>query len=167
MGDHEEPKDNYTEELATKSMRVESKIIYFSLRENSRGRYLKISEVGRTTKSTMILPMAGWEQFDTILKSFIENSDDMVAEAKAKGPNKANRIEMQPSRRPRDPATIICKRCREAGHRVAECTKAKTCYRCNSTDHLGKECTEPERCHECGQEGHIKRECPAAIALQG
>jgi len=46
------------------TQQVESKLFYLDLKENSRGRYLKISEKGQNReRSTIIVPSAGIKWF--------------------------------------------------------------------------------------------------------
>lgn len=46
-------------ELLCKTLQVEQKLFYFDLKENPRGRYLKISEKTSGSRSTIIVPLAG------------------------------------------------------------------------------------------------------------
>lgn len=46
-------------ELVSKTLQVEHKLFYFDLKENPRGRYLKISEKTSGSRSTIIVPVAG------------------------------------------------------------------------------------------------------------
>ena len=46
-------------ELVCKTLQVEHKLFYFDLKENPRGRYLKISEKTSATRSTIIVPSNG------------------------------------------------------------------------------------------------------------
>lgn len=46
-------------ELLCKTLQVEHKLFYFDLKENPRGRYLKISEKTSGSRSTIIVPLAG------------------------------------------------------------------------------------------------------------
>lgn len=46
-------------ELMCKTLQVEHKLFYFDLKENPRGRYLKISEKTSATRSTIIVPSSG------------------------------------------------------------------------------------------------------------
>lgn len=49
-------------ELVSKTIQIENKLFYLDLKENPRGRYLKISEKTSTSRSTIIVPFAalGW-----------------------------------------------------------------------------------------------------------
>ncbi|XP_074574835.1 transcription factor Pur-alpha 1-like isoform X2 [Curcuma longa] len=46
-------------ELVSKTLQFEHKLFYFDLKENPRGRYLKISEKTSATRSTIIVPVDG------------------------------------------------------------------------------------------------------------
>lgn len=46
-------------ELLSKTLQFEHKLFYFDLKENPRGRYLKISEKTSATRSTIIVPVDG------------------------------------------------------------------------------------------------------------
>ncbi|KMZ61233.1 Transcription factor Pur-alpha 1 [Zostera marina] len=46
-------------ELVSKTLQVEHKLFYFDLKENPRGRYLKISEKTSVNRSTIIVPVQG------------------------------------------------------------------------------------------------------------
>ena len=57
---------------------MEQKRIFVNLRENTRGRYLRIAEVTGNNRSTIIIPSSGLVQFRTLLDDFIQN-DSAVA----------------------------------------------------------------------------------------
>ncbi|XP_072998240.1 transcription factor Pur-alpha 1-like [Typha latifolia] len=46
-------------ELVSKTLQIENKLFYFDLKENPRGRYLKISEKSAVARSTVIVPVDG------------------------------------------------------------------------------------------------------------
>jgi len=69
----------------------------------------------------------------------------------------------------------VCFQCREPGHRLSECPKAKVnetvgkCYKCGSKDHTSKTCVSKLKgadaykfadCFVCGQKGHLAKACP-------
>jgi hypothetical protein len=62
-------------ELVSRELRVEQKRFYFNLKENKRGRFLKIAEVSGG-RSTIIIPVSGWSEFRDMLDEFIADSDD-------------------------------------------------------------------------------------------
>ncbi len=61
-------------ELLSKELRIEQKRFYFNLKENSRGRFLKIAEVSGG-RSTIIVPVSGWVEFRDMLNEFIAESE--------------------------------------------------------------------------------------------
>ncbi|GMJ07163.1 purin-rich alpha 1 [Hibiscus trionum] len=62
-------------ELLCKTLQVEHKLFYFDLKENPRGRYLKISEKTSATRSTIIVPSSGISWFLDLF-NYYANSDD-------------------------------------------------------------------------------------------
>jgi len=65
-------------DLRRSTLQVEQKRIFLNLRENVRGRYLRIAEVTGSNRSTIIIPSSGLGQFRQLLDEFIE-SDSAVA----------------------------------------------------------------------------------------
>mmetsp|Transcript_44984 Transcript_44984/g.70536 ORF Transcript_44984/g.70536 Transcript_44984/m.70536 type:complete len:129 (-) Transcript_44984:126-512(-) len=65
-------------DLRRSTLPVEQKKIFLNLRENSRGRYLRIAEVTGNNRSTIIIPSSGLIHFRSLLDEFIE-SDNAVA----------------------------------------------------------------------------------------
>eukprot|EP00802_Teleaulax_amphioxeia_P019767 Tamp_20013.p2 GENE.Tamp_20013~~Tamp_20013.p2 ORF type:complete len:215 (+),score=45.86 Tamp_20013:378-1022(+) len=65
-------------DLRRATLQVEQKRIFLNLRENGRGRYLRIAEVTGNNRSTIIVPSSGLLQFRALLDDFIEN-DSQVA----------------------------------------------------------------------------------------
>jgi hypothetical protein len=62
-------------ELVCKTLQVEHKLFYFDLKENPRGRYLKISEKTSGSRSTIIVPIAGVVWFVDLF-SYYANGDE-------------------------------------------------------------------------------------------
>uniref|UniRef100_A0A5B6ZFE6 Putative transcription factor Pur-alpha 1 n=1 Tax=Davidia involucrata TaxID=16924 RepID=A0A5B6ZFE6_DAVIN len=62
-------------ELLCKTLQVEHKLFYFDLKENPRGRYLKISEKTSATRSTIIVPFNGISWFLDLFNYYV-NSDE-------------------------------------------------------------------------------------------
>ncbi|CAN8247671.1 unnamed protein product [Cochlearia groenlandica] len=62
-------------ELVSKTLQVEHKLFYFDLKENPRGRYLKISEKTSATRSTIIVPSSGISWFLDLFNYYV-NSDE-------------------------------------------------------------------------------------------
>eukprot|EP00258_Populus_trichocarpa_P014381 XP_006368525.2 transcription factor Pur-alpha 1 [Populus trichocarpa] len=63
-------------ELMCKTLQVEHKLFYFDLKENPRGRYLKISEKTSATRSTIIVPFSGISWFLDLINHYVDNSAD-------------------------------------------------------------------------------------------
>ncbi|KAJ6804847.1 transcription factor Pur-alpha 1-like [Iris pallida] len=58
-------------ELVCKTLQFEHKLFYFDLKENPRGRYLKISEKTSATRSTIIVPVDGIVWFRDLFDYYI------------------------------------------------------------------------------------------------
>ena len=63
------------QELVTKTLQIEHKLFYLDLKENPRGRYLKISEKTSGARSTIIVPIAGVVWFVDLF-NYYANGDD-------------------------------------------------------------------------------------------
>lgn len=63
-------------ELVSKTLQVEHKLFYFDLKENPRGRYLKISEKTSATRSTIIIPFNGISWFLDLFNYYVNSSED-------------------------------------------------------------------------------------------
>ncbi|WOK96753.1 transcription factor Pur-alpha 1 [Canna indica] len=68
-------------ELLCKTLQFEHKLFYFDLKENPRGRYLKISEKTSATRSTIIVPVDGIVWFINLVDYYI-NTDEHEAFSK-------------------------------------------------------------------------------------
>lgn len=66
-------------ELLSKTLQVEHKLFYFDLKENPRGRYLKISEKTSATRSTIIVPFNGIPWFFDIFNYYVTSDDQDVS----------------------------------------------------------------------------------------
>ncbi|KAI4383648.1 hypothetical protein MLD38_009459 [Melastoma candidum] len=62
-------------ELMCKTLQVEHKLFYFDLKENPRGRYLKISEKTSATRSTVIVPFSGISWFLDLFNYYVSADD--------------------------------------------------------------------------------------------
>lgn len=62
-------------ELVSKTLQFEHKLFYFDLKENPRGRYLKISEKTSSTRSTIIVPVAGVAWFLDLFDYYIRTDE--------------------------------------------------------------------------------------------
>ncbi|KAL0919496.1 hypothetical protein M5K25_011591 [Dendrobium thyrsiflorum] len=68
-------------ELMCKTLQFEHKLFYFDLKENPRGRYLKISEKTSATRSTIIVPVNGIAWFLDLFNYYV-NTDERDAFSK-------------------------------------------------------------------------------------
>ncbi|PKA51814.1 Transcription factor Pur-alpha 1 [Apostasia shenzhenica] len=68
-------------ELMCKTLQFEHKLFYFDLKENPRGRYLKISEKTSATRSTIIVPVNGIIWFLDLFNYYV-NTDERDAFSK-------------------------------------------------------------------------------------
>lgn len=62
-------------ELVSKTLQFEHKLFYFDLKENPRGRYLKISEKTSATRSTIIVPIDGVAWFLDLFDYYIRTDE--------------------------------------------------------------------------------------------
>ncbi|KAH9329334.1 hypothetical protein KI387_001442 [Taxus chinensis] len=68
--------ENSDVELLSKTLQVEHKLFYFDLKENPRGRYLKISEKTSGSRSTIIVPLAGVAWFADLFNYYATGTND-------------------------------------------------------------------------------------------
>lgn len=66
-------------ELISKTLQVEHKLFYFDLKENPRGRYLKISEKTSGSRSTIIVPASGISYFVDLFKYYAPGDDSEIS----------------------------------------------------------------------------------------
>eukprot|EP00850_Spirogloea_muscicola_P018270 SM000166S02451 [mRNA] locus=s166:42445:48496:+ [translate_table: standard] len=62
-------------ELASRTLQVEHKLFYLDLKQNGRGRYLKISEKAAGARSTVIVPLAGVVWFVDLFNYYANGAD--------------------------------------------------------------------------------------------
>ena len=60
------------EELTTKLVQVERKVFHFSLRQNPRGRFLKITEDVGGRRDAVIIPSTGLAQIRDVIDQIIQ-----------------------------------------------------------------------------------------------
>ncbi|RWW07023.1 hypothetical protein GW17_00029616 [Ensete ventricosum] len=76
-------------ELVSKTLQFEHKLFYFDLKENPRGRYLKISEKTSATRSTIIVPVDGIVWFLELFGYYISTDEQDVFSKELKLDSKA------------------------------------------------------------------------------
>lgn len=62
--------------LQTDKVQIERKTFIFALKENPRGRFLRITEDVNGRRDTIIIPAPGLEDFKRILDDMVEASND-------------------------------------------------------------------------------------------
>jgi hypothetical protein len=63
------------EELYNTQIRVERKFFYFTLRQNPRGRFVKITEDVNGRRDSIIMPATGLVQFRDALNELIDSDE--------------------------------------------------------------------------------------------
>ncbi len=66
--------------LRTEKIQVERKTFLFTLKENPRGRFLRITEDVGGRRDTIILPATGLEDFTQVLKTMCEVYNELPPE---------------------------------------------------------------------------------------
>jgi PurA-like ssDNA and RNA-binding protein len=76
------PKPNVQEEtLKTEKIQIERKTFVFTLKENPRGRFLRITEDVNGRRDTIIVPAPGLEDFKKILDEMVKAATDIPAKS--------------------------------------------------------------------------------------
>ena len=76
------PKPNVQEEmLKTGKIQIERKTFVLTLKENPRGRFLRITEDVNGRRDTIIVPAPGLEDFQRILDEMVKASTELTAKS--------------------------------------------------------------------------------------
>ncbi len=76
------PKPSVPEEtLKSDKVQIERKTFVFTLKENSRGRFLRITEDVNGRRDTIIIPATGLEEFRKLLDEMVKASADTPPKA--------------------------------------------------------------------------------------
>ncbi len=71
------PKPNVIEEtLKTDKVQIERKTFVFTLKENPRGRFLRITEDVNGRRDTIIIPATGLDEFKRLFEDMLKTSND-------------------------------------------------------------------------------------------
>lgn len=62
-------------ELISERIQVERKLFYFDLKENERGRFLRITEDVNGRRDAIVVPVSGLEAFRSVLDRIIDGLD--------------------------------------------------------------------------------------------
>ena len=76
------PKPNVQEEtLKTDKIQIERKTFLFTLKENPRGRFLRITEDVNGRRDTIIVPAPGLEDFKRVVDEMVKSSTEIPAKS--------------------------------------------------------------------------------------
>jgi hypothetical protein len=70
------------ETLKTEKLQVERKTFVFALKENSRGRFLRITEDVAGRRDTIIVPSTGLEEFRQLIDVMVKASSEIPAQSR-------------------------------------------------------------------------------------
>ena len=74
---HSSPKPNVVEEtIKTDKVQIERKTFVFTLKENPRGRFLRITEDVNGRRDTIIIPATGLDDFKRLFEEMLKTSND-------------------------------------------------------------------------------------------
>ena len=73
--------------LKTAEFQVERKFITVTLKENPRGRFLRITEESGSKRSTVILPITGLEDFKRVINEMAKAAEELPAPKPAANPD--------------------------------------------------------------------------------
>jgi len=65
------------DKLKTAEIQIERKLFFLTLKENPRGRFLRISEEVGTNRSSIIIPATGLREFQKLLADMIKTESEM------------------------------------------------------------------------------------------
>jgi hypothetical protein len=81
---HLGPKPNVVEEtIKTDKVQIERKTFVFTLKENPRGRFLRITEDVNGRRDTIIIPATGLDEFKRLFEDMLKSSNETPAKAPA------------------------------------------------------------------------------------
>src|SRR6516225_5103919 len=81
---HSSPKPSVVEEtIKTDKVQIERKTFVFTLKENPRGRFLRITEDVNGRRDTIIIPATGLDDFKRLFEEMLKSSNETPAKAPA------------------------------------------------------------------------------------
>lgn len=69
--------------LKTEKVRIERKTFVFSLKENARGRFLRITEDVNDRRDTIIIPATGLSEFQQLVEKMTRLAQDLPAKGES------------------------------------------------------------------------------------
>src|SRR5690349_2708947 len=79
------PEPAAEETLKSERLQIERKTFLFSLKENPRGRFLRITEDVGGRRDTIIIPAPGLEDFKKLLEDMVQAASEMPAKTSEEG----------------------------------------------------------------------------------
>jgi PurA ssDNA and RNA-binding protein len=67
--------------LKTDKIQIERKTFIFTLKENTRGRFLRITEDVNGRRDTIIVPATGLQEFESLLDEMVKAATDIPAKS--------------------------------------------------------------------------------------
>jgi hypothetical protein len=84
---HFPPKPPVQEDtLKSDQVQIERKTFVFTLKENPRGRFLRISEDAGGRRDTIIIPSTGLEEFKKLLDEMVKAANEIPPKSNSPGP---------------------------------------------------------------------------------
>ena len=72
--------------LKSEEIQIERKAFVFTLKENPRGRFLRISEDAGGRHDTIIIPSTGLEEFRKLLDEMVKTANEIPPKSNSPGP---------------------------------------------------------------------------------
>jgi hypothetical protein len=72
--------------LKSEEIQIERKVFVFTLKENPRGRFLRITEDAGGRHDTIIIPSTGLEEFRKLLDEMVKTSNEIPPKSNSPGP---------------------------------------------------------------------------------
>jgi hypothetical protein len=69
----------YDDTLKSLEISIERKLFVFALKENARGRFLRITEAGGSKRSCIIIPVPGLAEFSRLVNEMLKASEALPA----------------------------------------------------------------------------------------
>lgn len=66
-------------------MRVENKTFYFDIGQNTRGIYMRISEVKNNFRAAITIPEKSWSRFRDSFSDYVEKMKELTEKSAAEG----------------------------------------------------------------------------------
>jgi hypothetical protein len=72
--------------LKSVEIQIERKAFHLTLKENPRGRFLRISEEGGSKRNSIIIPATGLKDFQKLINEMVKTSDEIPAKNESTAP---------------------------------------------------------------------------------